>query len=427
MPSSLKGRAASQVRTPLLVREYLMGSVAFPGDQEGDGATRASDGDFIARMHQRVKLQIREISPEYQYPRKHSFLSFINALITLGLVERTGQREDPEERGAGIVGVARGFEQRTWVRLTEGSAGRIEWADPMGHLALIYPGMRRPGAPLPEGVPQPVAPRPRPRRRARGAPAGPTPEVVRSLEAWRRDMIADLAVLQDSTRPEDFDAVANAAGDYLANVREAFPTTSFTQAFDMLGLLTNCNALLREAATPAQRARAVLNCQSSARLLREALVTPLRGAVLRPEEAEETLGVRELPKVPTITLPKNFTTRSVPRLTAHLEELVDLAREYDWPDEEFPELTAEVIRLIGTQLPSEPGEPEQFSGARGWLDAAQDSLQNEIDSKSPNAARLEALRQRVETLASFISALEEDQDLDAALDELSNIESLEES
>jgi hypothetical protein len=94
-----RGRGASAVRTPSLIRDYLLGEVAFPDDQPGDAGARALEGDYIARIHQRIKLRIREIDPGYQYPRKHSFLSLVNALMRLGLVERTGRREEPEERG----------------------------------------------------------------------------------------------------------------------------------------------------------------------------------------------------------------------------------------------------------------------------------------------------------------------------------------
>ena len=72
-----KGRGASLVRTPSLIREYLGGTVEFPEDRPEEMAARLTEGDYSSRMNQRIKLGIREISPRYQDPRKHSFLSLV--------------------------------------------------------------------------------------------------------------------------------------------------------------------------------------------------------------------------------------------------------------------------------------------------------------------------------------------------------------
>lgn len=243
----------------------------FPGDTPGDQEERVTEGDYFSRMHRKVKARIRELSPEYQYPRSRSFYSLVNMLITLGLVEKSGRQEEAEERGAGALGVLGGFQLRTWVRLTPGSLTRIEWADPVGHVARLYPNVRKAGQPLP------------------GAP-------------------------------------------------------------------------------------------------------PASG---------------ERPAVPTITLPGNFSTRTVPRLMGHLEELLVLAEEVDWPEEPFPALSAEVEQL--------------FERAKDWRDNAQDSFDAEQER---GGSREDVLEERVNTLDRYVEALdpEEEQDLGEALEALGDIE-----
>jgi hypothetical protein len=48
------------------------------------------------------------VAPGCQYPRRHSFATLINNLILLGLLERTGQTEKPEEAG-GETGIGQGY------------------------------------------------------------------------------------------------------------------------------------------------------------------------------------------------------------------------------------------------------------------------------------------------------------------------------
>ena len=393
-----RGRGASAVRTPSLIRDYLRGEVAFPLDEPGEALARTLEGDYISRMHQRVKLRIREIDPGYQYPRKHSFLSLVNALLRLGLVERTGRREDPEERGAGQVGIAGGFEQRTWVRLTAGSAQRMEWADPIGHMALIYPNVRPARGALPTSVTLPTVGR-RPRRLRPGAPAA---ELVDQLNSRRLDLIDAAAAAQSSEDPATFQALATDLRYFLQDVARVFPTPQFVDAAEALALLRNCVALLENAvATGRGLAVAVGNCQASARLAGEGLSTPLAGgAELGP------VPPRELPAVPSIELPDNFTVRSVPRLIEHLATLVEIARDFDWPDLRFPALAAEVQRLL------ERGQD--------WVDAAQDSLESEESKDSPREATLEARETRVELLQQYVDALD-NQDLEGAVESLNEL------
>jgi len=107
------GRAVSPIRVPQLLRDYLAGTVMGPEDSQEEAALRPQQGDYIAHIHQRVKVRIKELEEawqiRYQYPRSHSFASLVANLLLLGLLERTGEREEPEERGAGVVGTAGGF------------------------------------------------------------------------------------------------------------------------------------------------------------------------------------------------------------------------------------------------------------------------------------------------------------------------------
>jgi hypothetical protein len=395
-----RGRGNSAVRTPSLIRDYLKGEVAFPQDEPGDTAARAVEGDFIARMHQRIKLRIRALDPDYQYPRKHSFLSLVNALLRLGLVERTGRREDPEERGAGQVGVAGGFEQRTWVRLTTGSAQRVEWADPMGYLALIYPSVRPARGALPTTVTLPTL------RRGfrRGRPGAPSQEAVDALNVRRLGLIDAASAAESSEDLQAFQDLANDLSDLLRDVGQVFPTPQFRDATEALALLRNCITLLENAIISGRGLAVALgNCQASARLAGEGLSTPLLGGE-EPEPVRRA--IREPPEVPSITLPAEFTTGAVPRLTDDLTELVEMAREFDWPDERFPALAAEVQRLL------ERGQD--------WLDAAQDALNTEEAKEPPSQARLQALKMRVELLQQYVDALD-DQDLEGAMASLNEL------
>ena len=115
---------------------------------------------------------------------------------------------------------------------------------------------------------------------------------------------------------------------------------------------------------------------------------------------------RELPEVPSITLPERFTARSVSRLTDHLETLLDIAQEFDWPDERSPALATETQRLV------ERGQ--------GWLYAAQDSLDAEEGEESPSQARLEAMETRVELHQQYVESLG-NQDPEGALESLNEL------
>ena len=94
------------------------------------------------------------------------------------------------------------------------------------------------------------------------------------------------------------------------------------------------------------------------------------------------------------------------RLTDHLETLLDIAQEFDWPDERFPALATETQRLV------ERGQ--------GWLDAAQDALDAEEGEESPSQARLEAMETRVELHQQYVESLG-NQDPEGALESLNEL------
>jgi hypothetical protein len=103
-----KARRSSRVKTPLLVKAYLMGE-EFSSENNPDeqAATRLVQADYLSWMHRCIhELRMLERRPPYQYPRHHSFQTFLNNLALLGLVEKTG-RTEPSVRAT-----APGFEER---------------------------------------------------------------------------------------------------------------------------------------------------------------------------------------------------------------------------------------------------------------------------------------------------------------------------
>jgi len=176
-----RGRGASPIRTPILIRDYFTGEGAFSEDPPEELAERASEGAFVAQIHQRIKRYLREVHPKYQWPRRHSFAARINDLLMLGRRVETGRREDPQQRGAGRLGTSRGFSERVWVRLAPGAAGRPEWADPLGYLIILkqtqdpssYQNIRVPGRMLSTVArPRPRHPRAFPRNSREVSRAG---------------------------------------------------------------------------------------------------------------------------------------------------------------------------------------------------------------------------------------------------------------
>ena len=51
------------VRSPLLILDYLSGREEFPDDTPEERAARPTEGDYISRMHRRVKAKYRDTGP----------------------------------------------------------------------------------------------------------------------------------------------------------------------------------------------------------------------------------------------------------------------------------------------------------------------------------------------------------------------------
>mgnify|MGYP001581751708 CR=1 FL=1 len=258
------GRGARQGRTPQLVREYL--------SKLGDG------GDNVSSIHRAVKAMLRESKPGYHWPRKHSFHALVGRLLAIGLVERTGQRDDPEGRGAGVLGTARGWRQRVWVRLAPGREDDIAWDNPMGSetgVAVAEPPPRPPG---------PGRPRPQPRPPATEGEAWEELSArIGQLERARQSLVQRLVAASEAPgRPEDFQGLHQAAGRFLGNVRAVWDTEQFPDAPEAMEQLGNCIRLFEmERGLTQRRVLALRNCQTWTRLLSESLASALaipRGA-----------------------------------------------------------------------------------------------------------------------------------------------------
>lgn len=117
----------------MLILEYLSGIVEFPDDPPEQRAVRPTEGDYISRMHRRVKARFRELAPDYQWPRAHSFKSLVLMLERLGLVERTGVTEPSEE----IIGLE---STNPWQDLLQFSGGENTLAEGEYTLSVLTPG-----------------------------------------------------------------------------------------------------------------------------------------------------------------------------------------------------------------------------------------------------------------------------------------------
>lgn len=392
-----RGRATSPIRVPQLLRDYLAGTVMGAADSTEQAALRLQEGDYIAHIHQRVKARIKELAEEftisYQYPRAHSFASLVANLLLLGLLERTGRREEPEERGAGKVGTGGGFQARTYVRLASGWQGRPEWRNPMAYVVALYAGLAPPEAPAPPPPTPPRPPPPAPRRRRgpappRAAPTAPPPPPVvpeaqlADLEFSRANLVAALLVAESATSPAEFQALLQEAETFLAQVRSLFRISPFPGAQGDLDLLRNCIILLERASTAASQAIALSNCQNSARVLAESLSPPRVSRRVTPAAPPAvTPG-----GIPTLELPARPSRRAVDRLQRHLEALASV-------DPGDPAVGRELERL-GVILAD-------------WSIELEDSL---ADAEGDRADRIE---QQIEVLNETAQALE-DGDLEAA-------------
>ena len=266
MPGPI-GRAAtpSDRRTPQLIREYLL--------------KLGAEGDYISSIHQAVKAMLRERAPRYHWPRRHSFQALVGRLLWIGLLEKTGQQEDPEDRGAGVMGPERGWRHRVWVRLAPQREDDAAWRNPMGTGTPPRPE-------LVEG-----------RRRPRARPAAPPEEAAQDhatraarLDRERQALVQRLvAASEGAGRVEDFQALHQAARRFLGSVNAVYDADRFPEAAEAMEQLANCIRVFeQERALTQRRVQALRNCQNWARLLAEALSGALavpRAASARPPRA----------------------------------------------------------------------------------------------------------------------------------------------
>ena len=253
MPKPI-GRAVSRIRTPQLLREHL--------------AKLGAEGDHVSSIHQAVKAMLRERKPGYHWPRRHSFQSLVGRLLGIGLLEKTGQREDPEGRGAGVGGTERGWTQRLWVRLAPGEVDSPAWMNPMGATtggAVAEPPLRPPGPPGPRRPP----PRP-PEAPEAVQDLGPR---IESLERARQGLVQRLVAASEAPgRVEAFQLLHQAASRFLGSVRAVYTAEQFPDAPEAMAQLANCIRLFElERALTQARVQALRNCQNWARLLAESL------------------------------------------------------------------------------------------------------------------------------------------------------------
>jgi hypothetical protein len=260
----LMGRGVSPIRTPILIRDYLTGPGAFADDPPEELAQRLVDGAYVAQIHQRIKQYIKQYTREtrrtYQWPRRHSFQARINDLLMLGLLVETGTRAEPEHRGAGRLGTARGFSERVWVRLAPEAATRPEWADPLGYLIRLkqqqdpssYQNIRVTGAVLATVA----LPRPRRRRRQRlvetaverlAEPLVEAPEGLEELDRERQALRTDAeSVAERGLTVNDFEGLRRVVQEFNTRITRVYGQAPFPDLAEALETLGTCMAGLEE-------------------------------------------------------------------------------------------------------------------------------------------------------------------------------------
>lgn len=243
-------------------------------------------------------------------------------LERLGLVERTGVTEPSEE----IIGLdketgdlrdvpragelrldpARGFRERSYIRLTPGAEARVEWVDPVGYISLIYPDVRRKTEVLPTEVPPSVGPSAaegeqlQPPRQVR-SPRTAT-ETVERLERQRVLLRRLAADAQAFNTLEEFEVLLEQARAYQTGVRARYRRNPFPALAGGVTLLEQCVNRLEHVPRgirfdQAAWLTAIDSCQAAARVMGESIGTPLRGTVepvFDEEEESEQLSPGQL-------------------------------------------------------------------------------------------------------------------------------------
>lgn len=319
-----RGRSYSKVHTPAMVRDYLSGE-SFPDRRperevwgKGPGQTPmvAVDqqrGDYIASIYRHVRWRILEIQPRYRWPRYHSMATLVRHLMTLKLVEKTGETEtsdilvitgNPPEGASPDdlrLDPARGFQQRDYYRLTPGSQADLAWDNPMASIRAIY-GIElvaRPRAPRPTPLEEeaPARPAARPRRpgrpRRRAAPEeAPAPvsadllEVHRQLELRREGLLimARFAAQLGQTVVV-FQDLLTGLNEFMERVRPYYSRFPLSTLLLDVGTLTGCTQAFATAETGGQRTRALGSCSSASAVVAVDLLTPLPVPDVEPSRA----------------------------------------------------------------------------------------------------------------------------------------------
>ena len=201
---------------------------------------------------------------------------------------------------------------------------------------------------------------------------------------------------------------------FLADARAMFGPMVFPDAPAALARYRSCIGGLTnfDGLTTSQKRERLRDCWDAARLLGESIASILFGQG-RPVTFGRTPSPTQHPQVPTLKLSNKsgetskFTVATVPRLTAHLEKLKDLADEHDWPGLEdeaaaWPAMAAEVARLAAI--------------AEEWAEMAADVLAE----MSEGSAKYDASNERAEQLSTLAEKLDEP-DLEGAIEALEEV------
>jgi hypothetical protein len=347
----------------------------------------------MASIHRHIKALLKEVGLEegrrIRYPRKHSFVTLVKMCVNLGLLEFTGETADPALRGAGVVGVAGGFLQRHWLRLTPGAERRPEWHDPVGYYLVQYPEtfakMRKRG--LSSGV---VAAPPLERFLGRAtrippvapvqpvlvAPA-PEPEPSRTREAdtilpnlsGQHLELLELAIKVGSfgSLSQDFSDLLTKSRDFLVAMRQSFPRGNFRDFTEAVQILSTCGAALERFGQAGEEARlrGIAHCRSGANLVARELAkidpaglptgeAPARGRRRRTPAAPAPTAPAK-PAIPGVKLPQRPTAPAIVRLTTYLEQLQQLQGDDDEPSEELQEAMNKLVFQLADWEVEMPG------------------------------------------------------------------------
>jgi hypothetical protein len=390
----LRGRATSKVRTPNLIREYLMGSDAF-NDRSGPALPVIPfEGDYISRMHQRVKARIRELAPEMQYPRIASFHALVGNLIAAGLVERTGATESAAKEG---------FADRVWVRVVSGRELSPLWNNPVR--AAIEQGSRRKQA-LPLLSESELAEilgtttLPRPTIMGRPEPElPPAPEPLPlSLPEQREDLLRRFnELMRGNFSAEVYRQLWIDSANYLAYDARSRRRSITGEMRADLGIMEACLRQLEAVAGLTQQQRLA------------ALRTCLRGAELVRDQVRNTIATEDLEQLADDE-PENYNPSPIP--------------QPDFPERPNIVVIEKLIKhlelLSENYSGVEPGMEQELERLLALVQEWESELTAMMDEAT--GARAERLENNSTVMADTAIYLENWEDLPQAIDALLGFE-----